>query len=546
MLFIYFYLISFSLIGYGLLTTTILKINLNNFGSLGFLGISSLTIISYLSSLFIPHNFLFNTIIICFGLISLIYFYKKISNLKKEILNYLFVFITLSIFIAIGKTHDDFSYYHFAYTQLITEYSHPIGMGSLNNGFRNPSSLFFLSSIFYLPKISYYLFHIAPAFFLGFANLFLLNNIFNKNSFKDLRFVNFLSLIFFIFVNIFFYRLAEHGTDRSGLIIAICLIILLFIIVNNNSEIFDYKSHITLFLILLCLLISLKPFYLIYASFFLVLLIYKNTQKIIIELLFSKIFFYCLLFIFFIILYTFINSGCVIFPLTFTCFENLDWSTSKETVEGVRVWYELWSKAGANPHFIIEDKITYISGFNWLSNWLEVYFFNKVSDFLIGLLVLLMIFYFTFYLKKLNGKIVLKNKIRYLPIYILITLCFCEWFMNHPSLRYGGYHLIPLILYIPLCMHLGNFYFNKDFFIKKAIVLIIITSIVFLSRNVLRLSKEFNKYAYNPFVSTKFIIDYNLLFKINRIYKINVINKNGLSKYKKVKILGKNFIIIKN
>ena len=95
-------------------------------------------------------------------------------------------------------------------------------------------------------------------------------------------------------------------------------------------------------------------------------------------------------------------------------------------------------------------------------------------------------------------------------------------------------------------MYFGNFDFDKDFFIKRAIVLIIITSIVFLGRNVLRLSKEFNKYGYNPFVSTKFIIDYNLLFKINKTYKANVINKNGSSKYKKVKILGKNFIIIKN
>ena len=198
MLFIYFYLISFSLIGYGLITTKILKIKLNDLGSLGFLGISSLTIISYFSSLFISHNFLFNSIIICFGLISLFFFYNKISNLKKEIQNYLFVFLILSIFIVVGKTHDDFPYYHFAYTQLITEYPHPIGMGALNNGFRNPSSLFFLSSMFYLPKINYYLFHIAPAFFLGFANLFLLNNIFNKNFFKELRFINFLSLIFFI------------------------------------------------------------------------------------------------------------------------------------------------------------------------------------------------------------------------------------------------------------------------------------------------------------------------------------------------------------
>ena len=204
MLFIYFFLISFSLIGYGLLINKALKINIYNFGCLGLMGISFLTIISYASSLFIPHSYIFNISIILFGILMLIIFNKEITHPKKEILNFVIIFGVLLIFILIGKTHDDFPYYHFAYSQLITEYPHPIGMGQLNNGFRHPSSLFFLSSMFYLPKISFYLFHIAPAYFLGFANLFLLRNIFDKNIFQDLKFINLLNLIFFIFINIFF------------------------------------------------------------------------------------------------------------------------------------------------------------------------------------------------------------------------------------------------------------------------------------------------------------------------------------------------------
>ena len=72
---------------------------------------------------------------------------------------HLIVFSILFIFILSGKNHDDFPYYHFPYTHILTQFNHPIGLGLINNGFRNPSSLFYLNSLFYLPKIE--IFHIT-------------------------------------------------------------------------------------------------------------------------------------------------------------------------------------------------------------------------------------------------------------------------------------------------------------------------------------------------------------------------------------------------
>ena len=46
-------------------------------------------------------------------------------------------------------------------------------------------------------------------------------------------------------------------------------------------------------------------------------------------------------------------------------------------------WYQQWSKAGAGPGFRVDDPQVYIEKFNWLSNWIDKYFFNKVSDFFI-------------------------------------------------------------------------------------------------------------------------------------------------------------------
>ena len=43
---------------------------------------------------------------------------------------------------------------------------------------------------------------------------------------KDkINIINYLSLLSFIFINIFFYRIAEHGTDRSAQILIFLLII---------------------------------------------------------------------------------------------------------------------------------------------------------------------------------------------------------------------------------------------------------------------------------------------------------------------------------
>ena len=50
-------------------------------------------------------------------------------------------------------------------------------------------------------------------------------------------------------------------------------------------------------------------------------------------------------------------------------------------------WYEQWSKAGAGPNFRVENASEYIKYFNWVSNWMDMYFFNKVSDFVLEFLL---------------------------------------------------------------------------------------------------------------------------------------------------------------
>ena len=345
---IYYYLISLSILGYGFLLSRYLNLNYLNFGFLGFIGLSFLISISYATTLFFIHDYYFNVLVLLIGIFSFLFFYNKSD--KNNLIQHLSIFTILIIFILVAKNHDDFPYYHYPYSHFLTQYEHPIGFGHLNNGFRNASSLFFLNSLFFLPKIEFYLLNISPVYFLGFSNIILFNLIFNKKNYKKNKLINFISLLSLSFINIFFYRLAEHGTDRSGQILIFLIVILTIIILNYKKNQSNSNSILNLFyltLILSVLLISLKPFYLIYLPIIFVVFSKKHFRDYLFQIIFSKITFYASLFIFFMLFFNFINSGCLVYPAVFTCFENLYWSFPNETINDVNEWYELWSKAGA-------------------------------------------------------------------------------------------------------------------------------------------------------------------------------------------------------
>ena len=442
------------------------------------------------------------------------------------------------VYVRLADGH--FSYYHYPYSYFLTQFEHPIGFGHLNNGFRNPSSIFFLNSLFYYPKIEFYLLNISQVFFLGFSNIVLFNFIFEKKIFKEFKFINFLGLLTLSFINIFFYRLAEHGTDRSGMILIFIIIILIFLMLNNKNKL-KYNSELNLFyitLILLTILISLKPFYLIYSPLIFCILTIKFYRINFYKIIYSKVILYSCIFVFLTFFFNFINSGCLIYPATFACFDSLEWSFSKQTISEVNEWYELWAKAGASPNYIVDNRSEYISNFNWFNNWINNYFFNKVSDFLLGLTLFVLIFWKVFI--KFDKKILFTKKIKYKTIYIFLFICLIEWFLKHPALRYGGYQLFALICFIPLAIIFNSQkILYKDFY-KKSFILMIIVFIIFFSRNLNRIIEENKKYKFNPLVSTNYIFDEK--FYNRYIYHL----EERQNEFKKINLFGKNFIITKS
>ena len=512
----YYALILLSIIGYGLYFLKILKIKLDfiNFGYAGLFGIYILIIYSYFSNLFIAHSATHNLIVLFIGLILFFYSMKKKYFLyKSEIIIFVIVFSLLFIAVIQFKNHDDFPYYHFPYTYYLTQQSLYIGVGQFNHGFRTQSSIFYISSLFYLPYAKFYLFNFISIFILGFANIILLNKLFKRSKFlfsknTQKNFIYFLSLLSFIFINIFFYRMAEYGTDRAAMILVFLFVIELLKFLT--SRIIKKNNLFTIY-IFGALIISFKAFYILYCIFILPLFFYilkkkKTYIKSLYFLFFNKHFLLFIILFLFVLFTYYINTGCLIYPLSFTCFNEISWGIPISEVNLMNSWYELWSKAGANPNFRIDNPEEYIKSFNWVNNWIDMYFFNKVSDFILGVILLIIITLFLFRNVFFNKKIMrLDNQV--FLVYLLILILGFEWFYNHPALRYGGYHILALMLFIPISVKLGLLKINVKEYSKKVIILISLTTIIFISRNINRIMNEVELYNFQPISKTYYFID---------------------------------------
>ena len=505
----------FSVIGYGnLFSNLVFKRKLNH-GYLGLLGIFTLVLYSYLSHLFYPHNASHNLILMFLGFVSFFFYNKKNYS---EILLTLSIFSILFISIIIFKTHDDFPYYHFGYSHYLTQSNLIIGIGIFNHGFRTPSSIFYLNSLFYLPLVKFYFFHLSAVLILGYANIVFICNL--KKNFKEsnINFVSYFILLSILFINIFFYRIAEHGTDRSAQILLLVVVAELLAFISIAQIKNEKLSKIFL---LVALITSFKAFYALYVVILItIILILKKKLEIkeFFLVLIKNIGLQLSLVMFFLVLLTnFFNTGCLIYPVNQTCFSNLEWSLPNSEIIRMKDWYEQWSKAGAGPNFRLDNPEIYIQSFNWVGHWIDEYFFNKVSDFLLGIIVLILIVSLTFYTKI---KIFLKIDNNILLLLLLLVILFFEWFYNHPSLRYGGYALIASIFFIIASIKLESFTKDKIMTKKNFIYLVAFSFLIFMGRNIIRINNEILQYNFNPLENFSFRVT-------NHHYRIeNAINEH--------------------
>ena len=492
-----------------------------NFGFQGFIGIFTLTLVAMFSSFFFKHNFLFNSIIVIIGLIGFFYKVDKVY-LKKNIKSLLIITILLIIGLYVFKNHDDFPYYHLPYSLTLVENQFILGMGNLGHGYRTPSSIFYFNSLLYLPFIKYYLFHAHGLYILIFFNIVFLEKIFLKLNNKNYDYFYFLYLLIFIFVNCVFYRLAEFGADRAGQILVFIIFVKYLEIINLNLNVKNLQNSIIFTILMTVLLASMKAYFFIYCIIPIILICNRKRIYLFFNVKFLKIFSTIILFVLLIFSINFLSTGCALYPVKNSCVENLKWSIKKDEVQKLKTHYEWWAKAGGGSNYSVDmKKKDYVKNFNWFENWVDKYFFNKVSDFLLGLAFIVIFIRILFYNKDKKKK---KYRLNFfLPMMLSIGFLM-EWFFFHPALRYGGYVLIALTVFMIFSLYLHQYDYSKKNHYKLTILLIVLTFLVYNGRNISRLKNEIIKYNYNiinsPYFNipnVNYVISYNK--KNKKIYK---------------------------
>jgi hypothetical protein len=504
-----FYILLFihSTIGYGFLFSRIVneKLIQNNLGYMGLVGFFFISLVSIFTSFFVAHDYLHNSILHILGLMSFVYFfnrYKKINELK-----FLWVLIfILWIGLYLYKNHDDFPYYHLTYALNLSENSFAVGMGKFSHGFRTFSSLFYFHSILYMPYIKYYLFHSGPFLIILFFNFIIISRLINSLKFNNLNILFFFSLLSLIFINVAFYRIAEHGTDRSAQIILVLIFLLFFEIFYFEKDKEKILTKLYLLTIIVFLASSMKAIYYLYLSLLPIIFFKKKLFKdIFLKKNFLIIFFISISF-FLNLTVNYFNTGCLLYPAKKTCLINQDWSFSEKEVNRMSLHYEWWSKAGGGPGYVskIEPKI-YVKNFNWVSNWIDRHFFNKVSDTLLGIIFISMLVFLTFKFYS-NGNKKIKNRINYFAFLIPI-LFLVEWFLNHPAMRYGGYVLFAIPIFLLTSMKIEKYVLTKKIIRNITIFFVILSLALYNARNISRLVKESDIYQYDLAKSPYFFVE---------------------------------------
>ncbi|MDA9744273.1 hypothetical protein N9U84_00715 [Candidatus Pelagibacter sp.] len=513
-LFFFYFISIFSTLGYGIFLQGLNNISKNNkicLGYSGLIGVFFLITYSYISHFFYSHGIYHNLFVLILGLLLLYISYLKKSINKLEINILTIVFLIIFFSFLIFKSHDDFPYYHFPYTYYLNQNSLIFGIGHLNHGFRTPSSLFYFNSLFYLPIIKYHLFHIGSAIIFGSVIFIFFSNIKASIQKKNISYIYFFDLLALIFILVFFYRLAEHGTDRSAQILVLLIISEIFKVLILKKITFYEISKLS---ILFAITISLKAIYFLYGllllPLFFIIIGKIGLKKLMMKLLLNPIFYFSIILLSLVLVTNFFNTGCLIYPLSGSCFTSFEWSIQTEEIKKMALHYENWSKAGMTPIFKVDDPAKYVENFNWVHGWLDRYFFFKFSDFLISLIFLKLIFLITFYSNK-KTKIKINKEIIF--VYSIIIILLIEWFINHPTLRYGGYSLIAVLLFIPFSLILEKFDNNLNLIKKKTFIVILIGITIFIVRNIDRIIKENEKYNYNILLNPYYKID-NSLFRV--------------------------------
>lgn len=447
-------------------------------------GLYLISFLTLVCNFFSSINVIYSFLIFFVGL----FIYFTIGNSKKKIFSDIKQALILSfvslILISFAKFQEDLPWYTLPYISVLNEDKIIFGLTNIQFRFGHTSILSYASAytsqIFTINNLVIPLIISCASIFLYFLEEC------NKKKNISLSLFSFFVVIYFLFK---ITRFEEYGNDIPAFLLY-CFVVYQFLCYEFSEKI-ENNLVALFFLILVLIFQKLTMLPAILLTFIIIFSIRNNFKSLI--LLFS-IGIFCS---FFWVTKNIINTGCMIYPVNFTCLKNLSWTSKKNThghAKTVSNMSEAWSKSWIDQP--LEKKLNYedyIEGFNWIKVW------NIKNPKLIleKLFPLLIVFFLIVTLKKKNDKIIKNKKFVKILDYVnfLNFISILIWFFNYPIFRYGAVFIVLFLIGI----FIRYFYINNFIINKKLINLMIILGCVFfISKNFLRIYNDYENYSYAP------------------------------------------------
>ena len=462
---------------------------------------------------FFPLNLFINTFIF-FGLLFYFFWdqYRNNINIKKIVLNILTIsVITFIILFLSNINRPDAGLYHLPFTKLLNESKIILGSSNIHFRFGHTSLIQYSNAvnfnILFRDKgilIPQGLLIVSIIYYFG-------TKIFEY--YKKKVDLNFIILFFcFSFSILNYNRYSSFGNDAGVNLLFLLLIYKTFNLIKK--EIFANDIFFLSFISLFCF--AQKSFFILSFIIPFLILIYFHRKNFFIIIKSKKT---IILFILLSILFlkNILISGCMIFPVKKTCFENLSWYNNITTTRE-EIMAEAWAKDWINSNQKLSPE-EYSQNFNWLETWSNNHatiIIKKLAPFIFILFIF--IIYGFISSKKKFYKSKLDNEKIFLILIIVSLISFCFWFIKFPIYRYGSGILGgSLILF-------STYFFSKlNYNIPKRFFYIFISILIFgiVAKNSIRIYKKIN--------SNYFQYPWPKIYSLSN--PVNELNKANFTKY---------------
>lgn len=414
---------------------------------------------------------------------------------KKDFLIKSFFVCSIGFILIIYSTvnRPDAWLYHLPYTKIINDHKIIIGAANIHERFAHVSIFQYIAGFFN----NYFLFEkgilipislVSSFFFVYFYFEFR-----NTSKIKNSIVISFIAFLILVISLYSFNRYSEFGNDAQPHLYYTFFAFLLF----KSFDQKNLKNNLKELSLLSLFLFLMKPTFIFVALIPIVIFLFNSDKLNFIKSKFSIIFY--LLFLSWIIK-NFLVSGCFVYPIMQTCFDNILWF-SKSLNENILIneaWSKGWPDLDNKSNFSIDE---YTNNFIWLNTWLENHFIivlEKVLPIILFIVINLMFF--------IHSKSLKKTKLEKKYIYFcLFNFLFCLfWLFYFPVYRLGISQIYMLIISLSFITFINNLKDQDILKYKKYFnMFLIILSVVVMTKNLLRINKNFDNVVFPDILKDK-------------------------------------------